>query len=279
MIDENLERNYVISKLRTDLPEVMADWSVRSEVFRRKANSNCDISYGQDAREKFDLFYSGVEHAPLLVYFHGGYWQRCDKSMFSFIAEPFVERGIDVAIVGYPLCPQVSLTELVASIRHSLVYLFNQATELKIDRRRISLCGNSAGGHLVAMMMATDWQTFDQHLPQKFIQFGVPISALYDLEPLRHTALNEALGLDEDEARLNSPLFLSSTVNAPILTAVGGEETPVFFTQQDEFVKRWQSDAYTIDRHVEVGADHFDIIERLGDADSGIFKAIYKRLR
>ncbi len=257
----------------------MADWSVRSEIFRSNANANCDISYGQDPREKIDLFYSGAKAAPLLVYFHGGYWQRCDKSMFSFIAQPFVERGVDVAIIGYPLCPQVNLTELVASIRRSMAYLFNQAVDLEINRERINLCGNSAGGHLVAMMMATEWRSIDESFPQDLIKFGVPISALYDLAPLRYTTLNDALKLNEDEARRNSPLFLSSTANAPILAGVGGDETPVFFDQLDEFVKQWQSDAYTIDRHVEAGADHFDIIERLGDAGSEIFKAILHRLK
>ena len=279
MIDEALERNYVISKLRADLPEVMADWSARSAAFRSNANANCDISYGQDPREKIDLFYSGAKAAPLLVYFHGGYWQRCDKSMFSFIAEPFVESGVDVAFTGYPLCPQVSLTELVASIRRSMAFLFHQASDLEINRERINLCGSSAGGHLVAMMMATDWRSVEEGLPQDLIKFGVPISALYDLEPLRFTSLNGALKLDEEEAWRNSPLFLSSTASAPILAAVGGDETLVFFAQQDEFVKQWQSDAYTIDQHVEAHADHFDIIERLGDADSKIFKSILQRLR
>jgi len=279
MIDEALERNYVISKLRTDLPEVVADWSSRSEVFRSNTNATLDIAYGQDPREKIDVFYSGAKAAPMLVYFHGGYWQRCDKSMFSFIAEPFVERGVDVAIIGYPLCPQVSLTELVASIRRSMVYLFRQALDLQINRDRINLCGSSAGGHLVAMMLATDWQSIGEDLPQDLFKLGVPISALYDLEPLRFTTLNDALGLDEKEARLNSPLFLSSKANAPILAAVGGSETPVFFNQQEDFVKRWQSDAYSIDQHVESSADHYDLIERLGNADSGIVKAILQRLK
>jgi len=279
MIDEALERNYVISKLRPDLPEVMADWSARSEVFRSNARANCDISYGQDSREKLDLFFSGAVNAPLLIYLHGGYWQRGDKSIYSFIAKPFVEQGVDVAIIGYPLCPQVSLGNLVESVRRMCVYLFKQASKLSINPDRFNICGNSAGGHLVAMMMATDWQSIEESLPQDLIKFGVPISALYDLEPLRFTSLNEALKLDEDEARRNSPLFLSSTANTPFLVAVGSEETSVFFAQQDEFVKQWQSDAYTVDQHVEAGADHFDIIERLGDAGSEIFKSILQRLR
>ena len=67
--------------------------------------------------------------------------------------------------------------------------------------------------------------------------------------------------------------------DAPILTAVGGAETPVFFEQMEAFTQQWKTKSLQIERHVEPGADHFDIIERIGDSGSDIFKAIYQRLR
>jgi len=279
MIDERLEAQYVIGKLRPDLAELTDDWAARSLSYRTVARARYDVAYGDDPREKLDLFYSDASQAPLLVYLHGGYWQRGDKSMYSFIAKPFVENGVDVAVIGYPLCPQVSLSSLVNSVRQSLVYLFNHANKLNINRERFNLCGNSAGGHLVAMMMATTWQDIDLALPNDLIKFGVPISALYQLEPLRQTSLNEAIGLEADEARANSPQFLSPVSDAPILSAVGGSETSVFFTQTDAYIQQWQSDSRRIEKYVEADADHFDIIDNLGDATSGIFQAVFQRLR
>ncbi len=279
MIDQKLENLYVIGKLRQDLPDLMESWTERSAIFRSAVDGLIDQPYGDKPREKIDLFYCGKPDAPLLVYLHGGYWQRGDKSIYSFIAKPFVEQGVDVALVGYPLCPQVSLTGLVNSVRQSLVFLFNNAKILKINADRINICGNSAGGHLVAMMLATQWPKFDSRLPPDLIKFGVPVSALYQLEPLRSTTLNEAVGLNADEARLNSPQFLSASTDAPILSAVGGAETPVFFEQLESFVQEWESESRAIEKHVEPDADHFDIIERLGDSESEIFKAVYQRLR
>lgn len=278
-MDEELEKQYVISKLRLDLAELMEAWAARSESFRKTAKASYDNSYGENPREKIDLFYCGKPDAPLLVYLHGGYWQRGDKSIYSFIAKPFVEQEVDFALVGYPLCPQVSLTELVNSVRQSLVFLFNNAKKLTINADRINICGNSAGGHLVAMMMATRWPKLDPTLPTDLIKFGVPVSALYQLEPLRSTTLNEAVGLDANEARLNSPQFLSAATNAPILAAVGGAETPVFFQQLESFVQAWQSESRLIETHIEPDADHFDIIEGLGDNESEIFKAVLQRLQ
>lgn len=279
MIDQVLEKNYVISKLRRDLPELMESWAERSASYRNETENLLDQSYGNDPREKFDLFHCGKHDAPSLIYFHGGYWQRGDKSIYSFIAKPFVEQGVDVALVGYPLCPQASLSELVNSIRKALVFLFNNADGLKINPDRFNICGNSAGGHLVAMMMATHWSEIDGSIPNDLIKLGVPLSALYDLEPLRYTSLNGAIGLNQEEAIANSPLLLQPESNSPILAAVGGSETPVFLTQMDAFIQSWQSNEINIEQHVENNADHFDMIARLGEAKSDLFLKILSRLR
>jgi arylformamidase len=279
MIDETLEKNYVIGKLRHDLSDLMESWAARSASYRTVADAALDQPYGDDPREKIDIFYCVANDAPLLIYLHGGYWQRGDKSIYSFIARSFVEQDIDVAIVGYPLCPQVSLTELVDSVRKAIIFLFNNASSLKIDRDRFNICGNSAGGHLVTMMMSTHWSDIDSGLPNELIKFGVPISGLYDLEPLRYTTLNEAVRLGTEEAKTNSPRFSKPVSSAPILAAVGGAETPVFFTQMDGLIQSWQSKECVIEQHVEDNADHFDVIECLGDSASELFQNILKRIR
>ncbi len=279
MIDETLENNYVIGKLRQDLAELMESWAERSASYRTAANATLDRSYGDGPREKIDVFHCGKEGAPLLIYIHGGYWQRGDKSIYSFIAKSFVEQEVDVAIVGYPLCPQVSLTELVNSVRNALVFLYNNAIDLKISRDRFNICGNSAGGHLVAMMMSTHWPGIDFSISNELIKFGVAISGLYDLDPLRYTTLNDAVRLAAEEAKANSPLLLRPVSNAPILAAVGGAETPVFFTQMDGLIQSWRSTELIIEQCVEDNADHFDMIECLGDSTSELFQKILSRIR
>ncbi len=279
MIDETLEKNYVIGKLRQDLAELMESWAERSASYRTAANATLDRSYGDDPRGKIDVFHCGKEGAPLLIYIHGGYWQRGDKSIYSFIAKSFVEQEVDVAIVGYPLCPQVSLTELVNSVRNALVFLYNNAIDLKISRDRFNICGNSAGGHLVAMMMSTHWPGIDFSISNELIKFGVAISGLYDLDPLRYTTLNDAVRLAAEEAKANSPLLLRPVSNAPILAAVGGAETPVFFTQMDGLIQSWRSTELIIEQCVEDNADHFDMIECLGDSTSELFQKILSQIR
>ena len=279
MIDETLESQYVVSKLRSNLPDLLESWSQRSAGYRNSANALLDRAYGDNERQKFDLFHCGKSGAPVLVYIHGGYWQRGDKSMYSFIADAFVDSHVNVAVLGYPICPQVSLTELVDSVRKALVYLYSHAAELNINRDRFNICGSSAGGHLVAMMMATKWSEYSSGLADDLVKFGVPVSGLYDLQPLRFTSLNEAVNMDENEAAANSPQLLKPVSKTPMLITVGGAETPVFFTQMEGLVKGWQTQAGEITQHIEDNADHFDMIERIGDPRSELFQQIISRLR
>ena len=96
-IDPDLEQGYNVRLLRDDFQQLFESWTARSSVFRANADAQLDCAYDDGPRDKLDLFRCGELSAPLLVFIHGGYWQRGDKSVFSFIAEPFVVRGVDVA--------------------------------------------------------------------------------------------------------------------------------------------------------------------------------------
>ena len=73
--------------------------------------------------------------------------------------------------------------------------------------KRIVPFGHSAGGHLTAMLLATDWKAFDPALPSNLLEAGYSISGLFDLVPLIGTSINDKIGMDEAEATSASPLF------------------------------------------------------------------------
>ena len=131
-IDPVQEEGYNVRRLRSDLDQVIHGWSIRSETFRATARSTLNCTYGTDHREKLDIFHCGHEDAPLLVFFHGGYWQSGNKSIYSFIAEPFNQGGVDVALVGYPLCPQAQMGTIVTSSQKALIWLWRNAKKLGV---------------------------------------------------------------------------------------------------------------------------------------------------
>ncbi len=273
-IDPHLEKNYNMQASRDGLADVMQRWTLRSEQIRKNADVTLDCQYGEGDRDRIDVFRCGEADAPLYVYLHGGYWQRGDKYLYSVIAAPFLDAKTDVAIVGYPLCPQVSMTVLVDKIRQAVLWLYRNATRLGINGERINLSGHSAGGHLTAMGICTNWPAFEAELPKDLLKTGIPFSGLYELEPLLHTTISEALHLSENEVQVLSPALLRPTGNAPLLMVLGGAETAEFFRQTDNLIEQWSSFERIIDRHIEPDADHFDLVDRLANGDSEVFKRI-----
>jgi arylformamidase len=278
-IDPDLEANYNIAAARGGLDEVMQRWSALSAAFREQADANLDCAYGEGDRERIDIFRSGASDAPLYVYLHGGYWHRGDKAIYSFIAAPFLAAGVDVAIIGYPLCPQVSMTELVSKVRQAIDWLYHNSGQLGINRERMNLSGHSAGGHLTAMAVCTDWPAFNNKLPRELLKTAIPFSGLYQLAPLMQTTISDALHLTSEEVGRLSPASLQPDAQVPLLTIVGGAETAEFFRQTDLLIENWSDLLPQIDRHVESDVDHIDLIDRLASPDSQMFQRIIDWLK
>lgn len=102
---------------------LLPDWTNRSARFRNATRCVLDVAYGPGARETLDIFpTSDSINRATVVYFHGGYWQRGDKSLYSFIAEPYVKNGVSVVLVNYDLCPTSTITEITAQSRSALLF-------------------------------------------------------------------------------------------------------------------------------------------------------------
>jgi arylformamidase len=210
---------------RADGSKILATWRARAAVARSTSRVRADIPYGDDAAETFDLFEDPAHGRaqPLLVFIHGGYWRSLSKNEFSWVAPPFVAKGVKVAVVDYGLAPAVPLETIVKQNLRAIAAMWRDAARLGIDRDRIVVSGHSAGGHLTAMMLAARWDEFDPALPRAVVHGGVAISGVFDLEPIRHAPyLNGDLLLTLDRVAALSPLYMTPATQAPLITAVGG---------------------------------------------------------
>ena len=203
-----------------------------SDEARGAYDCRLDVAYGPSEAERLDVFPAGRQ-APVQVFFHGGYWMRHDKRDYDFIAGAFVPAGAAFVNVGYGLVPSVSLDELVRQCRAALAWVWRNADSFGADRTRIFASGNSAGGHLAAMMAATDWPAFEADLPADLITGTCAISGIYDLEPIRLCFLNDTLGVGPGEVARLSPIALEPRGAGPTLLAVGDQEGPEFVRQAE----------------------------------------------
>jgi len=271
---EEFESQYNLRLGRPDYEQtVIPQWLERSEAVREQLQCSLDVRYANGEKQMLDLFSCGDAAAPTLMYFHGGYWQRGDKSIYSFLAAPYVANGVNVIIVGYDLCPKVTLTQISQQARQAVAWVYNNASEYSISASSITVMGHSAGGHITEMMMGTDWSAFADGMPQNLVKAGIPISPLSMLEPVRLTVgLNTGIRMDEAEAEAESPMLNHHPVtNAPQLVVVGGAETDEFHRQAQMYVDAFSSDQRPMEMYVVPGVDHFDELNILSDTGSEFF--------
>lgn len=268
------DAQYNLRAGRPDYEEtVIPGWTRDSAAARETSECSLDIAYGTGARQKLDVFRCPDATAPTLIYVHGGYWQRGDKAIYSFIAPPFVAAGVNVVVLGYDLCPDVTITRISEEIREAIAYVWRNGRDLGLNRDRITVMGHSAGGHITQMMMATDWPGFGADLPADLVKAGIPVSPLSYLEPVRMTqALNAGIRMTPAEADAESPMTNHPPVtDAPQLVVVGGAETDEFHRQSHMYVEKYETPARRMAVYVVPEVDHFDELNVLVDPDSPFF--------
>lgn len=274
MTARDFEAEYNNSRRVRDFPAIEARWDAASQAYRGRVDpATLDRPYGDGERERYDLYPASQAHAPVVVYLHGGYWQSGDRTLYGWIAEALVQAGCRVAIPSYPLAPQASVLEIVDAVRRFLAALWTETQE------RPTLVGHSAGGQLVAAMLATDWARVDG-VPADLVRAGVAISGVFDLVPLVPTSINQALGLTEEQAREASPRWWSPPpTGRELVAAVGGRESAEFRRQTRDMVAAWTA-AGIHARSFEVpGANHFTVIEELAVYGSMLQVAVLGQAR
>lgn len=253
--------------------EFIARWSDMSAAVRARRPAHLDVAYGPDPAERLDIFPAAVPGAPLHLFFHGGYWKMLGKNDFAFLADAFVPAGVCLAVVNYGLCPTVTLTELVRQCRAATEFCYRHAGDWRADGGRLTVSGHSAGGHLVALMLATHWPSFGRGLVTDLVKGGIAMSGLYDLEPIRLCALNGKLGLDADEAAALSPIHGVPASAGKLVLAVGADESQEFQCQQADFARAWRAAGLVAHVVNMAGHNHFSILDAFAHAASPLHRA------
>ena len=279
---EDFDAQYNLRVKRPDYEvTVIPSWIERSLIAQTTLNTMLDVPYGDGEKQKIDIFRVKDPNAPTLIYFHGGYWQRGDKSIYSFLAPSFNSEGVNFITVGYDLCPTVSITQISSQAREAIAFIWRKAKILGVNRDQITVMGHSAGGHITQMMMGTNWNEFSNDFPADLLKAGVPISPLSYLEPVRLTEiLNTNIRMNAAEAEAESPLINHPpSTNASQLVIVGGNETEEFHRQAHMYVDAFASDDRAIEMYIVPNSDHFDELNVMAERTSPVFSKTLRILR
>ena len=245
--------------------EIAAGWEQRSAALRQLHPDHIDLRYGPRERNRID-FLKVRDGAPTLLFIHGGYWQTRAKEVFTIFAEGPMAHGINVALIGYTLAPDATLDDIVAEVHVGIDFLAGQLSTLGAAVEAIVVSGWSAGGHLTSMALSN-----------AHVRAGMAISGIYDLEPIRHSYLNEKLRLDEAASRRNSPMMQQGGTAKPLSLVVGSAELPLLRKQTADFAGHRARYGLPVTYEEIASADHFSIMHEM-QAPQGRITTLIRQL-
>ncbi len=280
---EELNLQYDLRGRVSDHQAYFDRYDVLSEQTRNGFRGNYDVAYGPDPGQKLDIFPASAPGAPVHMFIHGGYWRSLDKAKFSFVAMGLAPADATVAVINYDLAPSVEMDVIVRQCRDAAVWLHDHAATWNGDGNRLHISGHSAGGHLAAMILATDWSGFTENrVHSGFVRSMTAISGLFDLDVLRSTFLNVDLQLDAQAAARNSPVRLAPFTPKPYIPvhlAVGVDETDEFHRNLARYADALDSAGVPVTAQTMPGHHHFSIIEELAEPKSPLSRHLVQMIQ
>jgi len=263
MTRAQLDAAYNNSAAVANSAQTVAAWAERSARLRAERPELLDLRYGPRERNRIDVFRCGAKGAPLFCFIHGGYWQRNAKEGFACMAEGPLAAGFDVALIGYTLCPEVTLTDIVAETRAATQWLRREGPRHGVAQGKLIVSGWSAGGHLTATAMDVPG-----------VDAGLAISGIFDVEPCRLNYLNEKINLTAAEAAAMSPLLHLPARSGPLAIAYGAAELPELQRQSRDYWQAWSAAGLPGKLIPLAGDDHFTVLEELMRPDGALTRAL-----
>lgn len=259
-----------------DYPRWSEERDKASLRVRRTLKSWLDVPYGSSSRQVMDIFPADEPAAPVLVYIHGGYWRSGDKKDNCHFVEAFVRAGATVVLLEYDLCPRVTVAEIVRQMRSAITWVYGHISDYGGDPSRLYLSGLSAGGHLVAMALAHDWEK--EGLPRNLIKGAIAISGVYDLDAVIHVSVNEEIRLDPETARENSPFLHPPLPYTPLIVAVGGGEPRGWKQMSEDFFRLCKERGVECEYLEVPDAHHYSMSALLAEPDKALTRAIFRQM-
>jgi arylformamidase len=261
------EHQYFPSLSIPDSDAIFESWKARAAATRAKLKFTADIHYGPRKREVLD-FYPAENARGCVVFIHGGYWMSFSKVDTSWVAKGFVGQGLSVALINYPLCPEVKIADIRTSCAKAFAHLYKTVLSGS-ERNAVLVTGHSAGGYLAAAHLAENWAAHG--LPENPVAGVIALSGVFDVAPLIQTSLNTELRLDEEQAMALNLNMVHPQVKAKLALAVGEKESAEFHRQSSDLAKSW---ARLSPQVINVAdANHFTIVDELA-APGGVLNRL-----
>lgn len=283
---EQLNRKYKPSAWNPDLSpdEVIMNFLKIAEESKRESREiphQLNVPYGDRVGMAYDVYGTNLpDDSPIFAFIHGGYWQMLSRDESTFCVKPLVQAGCRVILIGYDLCPTVTLEDILDEIQVALTVILTQARENKSPG--VILGGHSAGASCAISMLIKDRIKKIPHLDllKALYLFG----GVYDLSEARHTEeanKDNLLGITDENLKKVSPLLDDyedlEDVDTRICVIVGEHDAEEFVRQGQLLFAKLTAQGANTEIVEAKSLDHFDIVTKLREDDCFLTKTIVNR--
>ena len=282
-----------------DLPEMppllsrgaedFAAWALAASQKVQQAHRTClDVPYGEDYFQKVDFYLprgDGEHDLPILCFLHGGGWRNGFKEWMGFMAPAIISLPAIFASVSYRLAPHTKLPDMLNDCVDAVALVRRLAPDMGGDQARIVIGGNSAGGHLAALVVLRRDLIHARGLPENAIKACCPVSGIYDFADARATpgsiverVIAETLD-DPADAAAFSPLRLVDGNTTPFYVTWGTEDVEEVIPSSEEFKAALEGQTGLLEHHVWPMFNHWDTARSLKFEDNAWVQKVRQWLR
>ncbi|MSP51440.1 MAG: alpha/beta hydrolase [Alphaproteobacteria bacterium] len=256
---------------------MLAERAVVSAEVRKRLKHHANVAYGKGPREVMDIFPAERAGAPVHIYIHGGYWRAVSKNDVSFIAEAFHAAGVTTVVLEYELCPKVTVADIVRQARAGIAWVYRNIAQYGGDPHKIYLSGSSAGGHLVAMAVAYDWEKTEK-LPKTILKGAVAITGVMDTAPVAYITPNDQIKMTPEVARETNPMTHPPLPGTPYAICVGGDETVGWRQMSRDYFDMCRAKGIACTFHEVPNTHHFSITNEIGVKGSLMQRVVFEQM-
>ncbi len=219
---KNMTDHERLKKLRNDLLMISKTLAFRKIELPKVSEFKIK---GRDNRKIGMRAYYPVEShvQPALIFFHGGGFLSGSIDTHDTLCRKIaIECGLVVFLVEYSLAPEYKFPAYLEDAQDAIHYIFGQAKQLQIDKQRICIGGDSAGGNLAAVM--THYFKNNPNIRFAYQLLLCPAMEIYKMDSPTFQIYNERFTVSKEDIQWGNSILFNS-VEEEMLP----EASPVYF--------------------------------------------------
>jgi acetyl esterase/lipase len=217
------------------------------------------------------------EPLPVIVFIHGGGWFEGHHNRGIAPLAHFAARGYLCASVEYRLSGEAKFPAQIEDIKAAVRFLRAKAKEFHLDPEHIGVWGQSAGGHLAALLGTSGgikelegagrWQKFSSRV-QAVVDWNGPVDFLDPQEEARLASRKDDAPVklfggppqqNRQKALQANPITYATKDDPPFLIMHGDADQVVSLSQSQLLYEALKSKGVDATLNVVKGADHFGV--------------------